>query len=65
MEVETPSARRRSSSSSKPAAICREEQDAPFAPSQRGNTAKVRILRPMEPDQILMTGRRQRLRLTV
>lgn len=61
--VETPSAC--SSSSNKAVVISREAQDTIFAPSQQSNTAKVNILRPIEPNQILMIARLQHLRLTM
>lgn len=55
LEVETTSAR--SSASHKSAAISREAQDTNFAPGQQRNTAKVKILRPIELNEILMIAR--------
>lgn len=63
MEAETPSAR--SSTSHKSAAISREAQDANYPPAQQRNAAKVKILRPIELNEILMIVRLWHLRLSM
>lgn len=63
MAAATPSAR--SSTSHKSATISRGAQETSVAPGPQRNTAEVKILRPIELNEILMIARLQRLRLSM